>query len=182
MVFHTIYRTAGAVVSRGVPEPGIKPLPVLRVSTGGIPLHPSSFCVSGLLLGLYVYGLVMVCYRCSICLEFVSVSIQTLVKHIGRIHRSEPNFHVVCGIEGCSKTFKKFLSFNNHLIRKHKIVAKNNVDNVNENATNEELEHQQEENPGSQNPSGNQLIQNNALSIEIQRERTCPTNCSRLVC
>ena len=72
----------------------------------------------------------MDCFRCSVCLEFVSESIQALVRHIGRIHRNEPNFHVVCGIDGCIKTFKNFLSLKNHLIHKHNIVAKNDK-NVN---------------------------------------------------
>ncbi|XP_046858671.1 uncharacterized protein LOC124452126 [Xenia sp. Carnegie-2017] len=61
-------------------------------------------------------------YRCNICLEFVSDSLQLLITHIGRVHRDEPNFHVVCGIDGCARTFKKFLSLRNHLIRKHNIV------------------------------------------------------------
>ena len=81
----------------------------------------------------------MVCFRCSISLEFVSESIQTVVKHIGRIHQNEPNFHVVCGISGRAKTFKKFLSFKNHLIRKHNIIAKNDkhiVKNQDENGLN----------------------------------------------
>lgn len=62
-------------------------------------------------------------YRCSICLEFVVDSIQLLLKHIARIHRNEPNFHVVCGIDSCAKTYKNFLSFRNHLIRTHNIVT-----------------------------------------------------------
>ena len=33
-------------------------------------------------------------YRYSVCLKFVSESIQTLVKHIGRIHQNEPNLHI----------------------------------------------------------------------------------------
>ena len=61
-------------------------------------------------------------YRCSICLEFVTDSIQTLITHIARIHSNEPNFHVVCGIDSCPKTYKNFLSLRNHLIRKHNIV------------------------------------------------------------
>lgn len=65
-------------------------------------------------------------YRCSICLEFVADSIQILIKHIGRIHSNEPNFHVVCGIDSCAKTDKNFLSFRNHLIRKHNVVRINN--------------------------------------------------------
>ena len=48
-----------------------------------------------------------------------------MVKQIGRVHRHEPNFHVLLGVEGCAKTFRNFLSFKNHLIRKHSILARN---------------------------------------------------------
>lgn len=65
----------------------------------------------------------MDCYRCSICLEFVATSIELLIRHVGRVHRNEPNFHVVCGIDGCSRTYKRYLSLRNHLIRKHNISA-----------------------------------------------------------
>ena len=62
-------------------------------------------------------------YRCNVCREFVAESIHLLLTHIGRIHRNEPNFHVVCGLNGCAKTYKNFWSFRNHLIRKHGIVT-----------------------------------------------------------
>lgn len=62
-------------------------------------------------------------YRCNVCREFVAESIHLLLTHIGRIHRNEPTFHVVCGLNGCAKTYKNFWSFRNHLIRKHGIVT-----------------------------------------------------------
>ena len=62
-------------------------------------------------------------YRCSICLEFVAVSIPLLLKHLGRVHQNEPNFHVVCGIDGCAKTYRVFKSLKAHLSKKHNIVT-----------------------------------------------------------
>ena len=120
----------------------------------------------------------MDCFRCSVCLEFVSESIQTLVKHIGRIHRNEPNFHVVCGIDGCAKTFKNFLSFKNHLIRKHNIVAKNdkNVniieDRDNDNGINGVIDDvPQHENAFDLNNEGINLSRANALCVLKFKEK-----------
>ena len=36
-----------------------------------------------------------------------------------RSHANDSNFHVLCGLDGCPRTYKRFLSFRNHLIRKH---------------------------------------------------------------
>ena len=120
----------------------------------------------------------MDCYRCSICLEFVPESIQSLVKHIGRIHRNEPNFHVVYGISSCPKTFKKFLSFKNHLICKHNIIAKNGKDvvkNQDENGLNVAIdnvaEHKQDENVFDLNNEEINLSRANALCILKFKEK-----------
>lgn len=61
-------------------------------------------------------------YRCSLCVEFIAHNLNILLSHIARIHKSDPNFHVLCGIDGCPKTYTNFVSFRNHLIRKHSIT------------------------------------------------------------
>lgn len=58
-------------------------------------------------------------YRCSMCLSFVAGSLILLLNHMRRSHASDPNFHVLCGLDGCPRTYKRFVSFRNHLIRKH---------------------------------------------------------------
>ena len=57
--------------------------------------------------------------RCSMCLGFVAGSLRLLLNHMRRSHANDPSFHVLCGIDGCSRTYKRFISFRNHLIRKH---------------------------------------------------------------
>ena len=63
-------------------------------------------------------------YRCSICLEFLAPSLKLFLVHIGRVHASEVNFHVSCGLDGCGRTYNKFVSFRHHLFRKHSEALK----------------------------------------------------------
>lgn len=58
-------------------------------------------------------------YRCSLCVGFIAASLRMLLNHLSRNHKSDPNFHVLCGLDGCSRTYRRYLSFRNHLIRKH---------------------------------------------------------------
>ena len=60
-------------------------------------------------------------YRCNLCLSFVAPTINKLLSHLGRNHQDDPNFHVLCGISGYAKTYKKLYSYINHLIRKHDV-------------------------------------------------------------
>lgn len=74
-------------------------------------------------------------YICNLCDSFSSPKVRHLLSHIGKSHRNEPNFHVLCGIEGCSKTYKNYYSFRNHLIRKHDVTWEviDKTDEANEN-------------------------------------------------
>ena len=38
---------------------------------------------------------------------------------MGRCHSCEPNFHVLCGINACARTYTNCVSFRNHITRKH---------------------------------------------------------------
>ena len=44
------------------------------------------------------------------------------MRHIGYVHAHDPNFNVVCGIEGCSRSYGNFLSYKRHLYREHRHV------------------------------------------------------------
>jgi hypothetical protein len=44
-----------------------------------------------------------------------------LIRHIGVVHSQQPNFHIVCGISGCPRTYNNFLSYKKHVYRKHKL-------------------------------------------------------------
>ena len=42
-------------------------------------------------------------YACSLCHTFSAKSMSTVLRHIGSVHAHEPNFHTVCGVNGCSR-------------------------------------------------------------------------------
>ena len=53
-----------------------------------------------------------VAYRCNLCVHFVAFTLALFLSHLVRYHASDPNFHVLCGINGCSKTYRNcFRSF-----------------------------------------------------------------------
>ena len=45
-------------------------------------------------------------YRCNLCVHFVAFTLALSLSHLVRYHASDPNFHVPCGINGCSKTYR----------------------------------------------------------------------------
>ena len=61
----------------------------------------------------------MMPWNCSICAVFAADDIKILLNHIGRCHRNDPNFHCICGLNGCTKTFKKYYSWRKHIKMKH---------------------------------------------------------------
>ena len=63
-------------------------------------------------------------YRCSMCVGYLTVSLTELLDHLRRSHSNDPSFHVLCGLDGCPRTYKRVVSFRNHLIRKHNIYGK----------------------------------------------------------
>lgn len=66
-------------------------------------------------------------WNCCICGVFAADNINNLLNHIGRYHRNEPNFHCVCGIDGCAKTFRKYYTWRKHITSKHLNVNLNNA-------------------------------------------------------
>lgn len=58
-------------------------------------------------------------YRCSMCVDYMAVSLKLLLSHMRRNHANDAGFHVLCGLDGCPRTYRRFVSFRNHLIRKH---------------------------------------------------------------
>ena len=61
-------------------------------------------------------------WNCSICDTFLAGTFQLLLSHIRRVHGNDPNFHCVCGISGCTRTFKKYFSWRKHIHRDHRII------------------------------------------------------------
>ena len=79
-------------------------------------------------------------YRCNLCVHFVALTLALFLNHLVRYHTSDPNFHVLCGINGCSKTYRNCISFKNHIKRKHAdllLAEKNGEAAEQENDTND---------------------------------------------
>ena len=49
----------------------------------------------------------------------MAFTLALFLNHLVRYHTSNPNFHGLCGINGCSKTYRNCISFKNHIKRKH---------------------------------------------------------------
>ena len=89
-------------------------------------------------------------YRCSMCVGYLTVSLTELLDHLRRSHSNDPNFHVLCGINGCPRTYKRVVSFRNNLIRKLNIRGKGNEPNVNNNEIPRDVTTGDEDNPAMQ--------------------------------
>ncbi|XP_041472583.1 uncharacterized protein LOC121421848 [Lytechinus variegatus] len=66
-------------------------------------------------------------YQCPRCL-YQGVRLRKLVNHIRSIHSHEPDFFLVCGIQGCQRSYKVFSSYITHLNRHHKEEFASSVD------------------------------------------------------
>ncbi|KAL4008313.1 hypothetical protein ACER0C_002165 [Sarotherodon galilaeus] len=58
-------------------------------------------------------------WRCVICFVFVGLTLKSLLSHINSAHSHSPDFHVVCGIDGCVKEYRVYNSFWYHIRRTH---------------------------------------------------------------
>ena len=56
---------------------------------------------------------------CSLCHSFSSHSMASVLRHIGAVHAHEPGFHIVCGIDGCPRTYRNYHSYRKHLRGPH---------------------------------------------------------------
>ena len=56
---------------------------------------------------------------CSLCYNFTSSSMNAVLRHIGAVHAHLPGFRVVCGINGCPRTYTNYYSYRKHIRRKH---------------------------------------------------------------
>lgn len=59
-------------------------------------------------------------WRCVICFVFVALTLKSLLSHINSAHSRSPDFHVVCGIDGCSKEYRVYNSLWYHIRRNHR--------------------------------------------------------------
>ena len=60
-----------------------------------------------------------VTFKCPICV-FMALTIPLILSHLRLVHANDPNFSVVCGIDGCCTTAKSFSALYQHIYRNHK--------------------------------------------------------------
>lgn len=61
----------------------------------------------------------MACWRCVICFVFVALTLKSLLSHINTTLSRNPDFWVICGIDGCTEEYRVFNSFYYHIRRTH---------------------------------------------------------------
>jgi len=58
-------------------------------------------------------------WRCFICYIFVALTLKKLLSHVNTMHSRSPDFHVVCGIDGCPNEYRVYNSYYYHIKRTH---------------------------------------------------------------
>ena len=56
--------------------------------------------------------------KCPLC-HYTTTTVKGVLSHIRAFHENEPNFCVVCGLDGCSTTSKTFSGLYSHVYRHH---------------------------------------------------------------
>lgn len=52
--------------------------------------------------------------------SFEAPTLKLILSHLRTVHANDPNFSVLCGIDGCARSFKTFSAFYSHIYRSHK--------------------------------------------------------------
>ena len=60
--------------------------------------------------------------NCPLCESFAAPNIKGVVRHIGLVHAHEASFRITCGVDGCTRTYRKFFSYKKHMYVKHRDV------------------------------------------------------------
>ena len=56
--------------------------------------------------------------KCPMC-SFSAPTVKLVLSHLRSVHSSDPRFHVMCGIDGCARTYRKYSGLHSHLYRCH---------------------------------------------------------------
>ena len=57
---------------------------------------------------------------CWLCYKVAAPTLKGIIRHMAIIHAHDPEFHIICGIAGCVRTYSNFYSFKRHVYRKHR--------------------------------------------------------------
>lgn len=108
---------------------------------------------------------------CPLCDTFAAPNLKGVVRHIGVVHAHEAGFHVTCGVDGCTKTYRKFVSYKKHMYVKHRDAQ--SVDRPEHDVSVQDSETVRSDSPMSEDHQEmyiNQLHRSTALFILKARE------------
>ena len=61
-------------------------------------------------------------YSCPLCHNFVVLTYKLWMSHLRHVHSHDSNFHVVCGVDSCPRTFRVFATLYSHVYRSHRYM------------------------------------------------------------
>ena len=59
-------------------------------------------------------------WLCPLCHRFSARALKGVLRHIGAVHANEAGFHVICGLQGCPRSFSNYHTYKKHLYQKHR--------------------------------------------------------------
>ena len=60
--------------------------------------------------------------NCRLC-GIPSPTLKLYISHLRTVHGKDPNFNVMCNIDGCREVFRTFSAFNSHVYRHHRMAV-----------------------------------------------------------
>lgn len=61
-------------------------------------------------------------WRCPLCHCFAAPGPKGILRHMGTIHAMDSNFHVICGLQWCPRSYNNYHSYKKHMYKKHRDV------------------------------------------------------------
>ena len=61
-------------------------------------------------------------WRCPLCHFFAARALKGVLRHIGAVHAHEANFQVICGVQGCPRSYSNYHSYKKYMYQKHRDV------------------------------------------------------------
>lgn len=65
-------------------------------------------------------------FECQICRKVSRKCYLGILQHIREVHSFEPDFHILCGLDGCPATYNVYESFRSHVYKKHRELLTSN--------------------------------------------------------
>ena len=63
--------------------------------------------------------------KCPMC-SFEAPTVRLVLAHLRSVHSNDPRFNVMCGIDGCARTYRKYSGLHSHLYRSHWSTSRDN--------------------------------------------------------